>query len=71
MTSPLPADVLEARAAEQRSRLHNAVAELRSRVRDRLDVRRNLSDNFWPAAAVAAVTMLILGYAMAGLFASD
>jgi hypothetical protein len=71
MTSPLPADVLEARAAEQRSRLHDSVAELRRSVRDRLDLRRNLRDNFRPAAAVTAAVMLVLGYAMAGLFAAD
>jgi hypothetical protein len=71
MTNPLPADMLEERAAEQRSRLHNSLAGLRSSVRDRLDVKRNLSENFWPAASVAAVVMLAFGYALAGLFASD
>ena len=50
MTNPLPADMLEECAAEQRSRLHNSLAGLRSSVRDRLDVKRNLSENFWPAA---------------------
>src|SRR5215472_8920749 len=45
MTSPLPKnamDELEARAAEQRLRLHNNVIELRRTVQERLDIKRNV-----------------------------
>src|SRR6516225_5237354 len=48
MTSPLPKnamDELEARAAEQRLRLHNNVIELRRTVQERLDVKRNVRDH--------------------------
>ncbi len=36
MTNPLPPDVLEVRAADQRRRLHNSVVELRATLRDNL-----------------------------------
>ena len=71
MTNPLPADVLEERAAEQRRRLHESVAELRSSVRQRLDVKRNVSRNFWPAAAMVAAATLLFGYLAAGFFTRD
>jgi hypothetical protein len=71
MTNPLPADVLEERAARERQRLHNSVAGLRSSVRERLDVKRNLNQNFWPAAAAVATVMLAFGYFAAGIFTSD
>ena len=71
MTNPLPADVLEERATAQRLRLHNSISELRGSVRDRLDVKRNVNERFWPAASATAVIMVVLGYAVAGLFVSD
>ena len=48
MTSGLPEDVLEKRAAEQRRQLHNSVSELRQTVREKLDVKRNLKEHVWP-----------------------
>jgi len=71
MTNPLPAEVLEQRALEQRRRLHNSVAELRSTVRERLDVKRTVREHFWPVASVASLAMLLLGYRVAGIFRAD
>jgi hypothetical protein len=71
MTNPLPTEVLEERAAEQRRRLHNSVTELRTTVRERLDVKRTARENFWPVSAVVSLAMLLLGYGMAGIFSSD
>jgi hypothetical protein len=71
MTNPLPAEVLEQRAAEQRARLHSSVAELRCAVRDRLDVKRTARDNFGPVASAVSLAMLVLGYGIAGFFTSD
>ncbi|HKF23466.1 MAG TPA: hypothetical protein VKE93_17970 [Candidatus Angelobacter sp.] len=71
MTSPLPKnamDELEARAAEQRQRLHNNVIELRRTVKQRLDVKRNVRDHLGLAALVMAVIGLTLGYMTAGIF---
>ncbi len=71
MTNPLPADVLEERAAEDRRRLIESVSGLRSSVRERLDVRRNVRQNFSQAAAILAAVALVLGYTAAGPFAGD
>jgi hypothetical protein len=61
-------DELEARAAEQRLRLHNNVIELRRTVRDRLDVERNVRDHLGPVAVVMAVLGAMLGYLAVGMF---
>jgi hypothetical protein len=71
MTSGIPVDLLEKRAADQRRELHNSVIELRQTVKEKLDVRRNLRDYVWPAAGVMAVIGLVLGYAVAGIVAGD
>ena len=71
MTNPLPAEVLEQRAAEQRARLHSSVADLRTAVRDRLDVKRTARENFGRLAPAVSLAMLALGYGIAGLFTSD
>lgn len=71
MTNPLPADLLEQRAIEQRQRLHDTVSVLRSGIRDRLDVTQNARENFWPAASVVFGGMLVLGYALAGVFTRE
>ena len=60
--SNIPTDLLELRAAEQRRRLHNSVAELRLRMREKLDLRRNARRYFWPASAVVGLCGLVLGY---------
>lgn len=71
MTNPIPAEVLEQRAVDDRRRLHHSVTELRSAVRERLDVKRTAGEHFKPIASVASLVMLLLGYGMAGFFTAD
>lgn len=71
MTNPLPAEVLEQRAVEQRRRLHDSVAELRRTVRQRLDVKQTAREHFWPVASVVSLAMLLLGYGVASIFKVD
>jgi hypothetical protein len=71
MTNSLPNSVLEERAAEQRRRLHNSVAELRSNMREKLDVKRNAREHFWPVTAVLSLVGLSLGFALTGIFTRD
>ena len=69
MTTPsLPAEVLEALAAEQRRQLQNSVQDLRSVVRERLDVKRNVRRHFLPAAGVIGLAGLVVGYSVTGIF---
>jgi hypothetical protein len=80
MTQPtVPAEILEKRAAEQRRTLHNDVQQLRTvveaevrervdEVRDRLDVKKNVSRHFGPIAGVTALIALSLGYSLTGIF---
>jgi hypothetical protein len=68
MTSPLPADEFEQRAASQRQRLHDSVSELRSSVRERLDPRKAARSYAWQASAVAGLVAFALGYAVGGAF---
>ncbi len=71
MTNPLPTEVLEQRAAEQRRRIHDTVTELRAtvkaEVRERLNVRRMAREHLWPAAGVASLVALIAGYGLGGI----
>ena len=69
--SKIPTDLLELRAAEQRRRLHNSVAELRVQMRQKLDIRRNARRYFWPASAVVGVCGLMLGYGFGGILTRD
>lgn len=71
MTSGIPADILEKRAAEQRSHLHDSVSELRQSVKDKLDVRRNIRERVWPVAGVMALAGLVVGYSLAGIITGD
>lgn len=75
MTNPLPTDILEQRAEEQRQRLHNSVTELRSsvkdKVRERLDTRRIARQYLWQGAGLAAVVGLAFGYTFTGIFTRD
>jgi hypothetical protein len=64
----LPPETLEVRAADERRRLQSSVEELRSQVRQRLDVR-TMARQYVPAAsAIAALIGLGLGYSFAGIF---
>jgi hypothetical protein len=67
MTDPMPAE-LERRAARQRQRLHDSVAELRTSVRGRLDVQKAAQNHLWQASAAAALVSLAVGYALGGAF---
>ena len=68
MTEPIQVELLEARAAEQRRRLHNNVQQLRETVRERLDVKRNVRRHFMPAAGIVGLVALVLGYSVTGAF---
>ncbi len=71
MTSSAPTDVLEQRAAEQRRQLHNSVAELKTNLRERLDVKKAARQYLWPAAGALAFVGLLLGYGITGVFTRD
>ena len=64
----MPTDMLELRAAEQRRRLHNSVAELREQVREKMDVKKNMRDYLAPATGLATLAGLVLGWGFAGMF---
>jgi hypothetical protein len=66
--STLPRQDLEQRAAEERKRLHSTIVELKSQVRETLDVRRAASEYVKPAAVVCGLVALVTGYAFAGIF---
>ena len=67
-TNNVPTDRLELRAADQRRRLHSSVTELRSKVHERLDVKRNAREYLVPASGVGALLGLLLGYGFTGMF---
>jgi len=75
MTSSIPVEILEKRAAQQRRQIHNSVAELRQTVketvREKFDVKRNLYEYLWPAMGAAAVLGWMLGYSITGVFTKD
>ena len=71
MTSNIPYELLEERAAAQRRELHNRVVELRTTVADRLDVNKVAREHVWPAAGVSAMVALVIGYGLAGIFTAE
>lgn len=64
----VPTDILELQAAEQRKRIHESVLTLRQQVHEKLDVRKKAQEYVWPAAGVAALLGLALGYGATGVF---
>lgn len=68
MGPSVPTDLLEIRAEEQRRKLHNSVAELRTQMREKLDARKLARQYVAPASAAVALTGLVLGYGIAGIF---
>jgi hypothetical protein len=66
--STSPRQDLETRAAEERKRLHTTIIELKSQVRETLDVKRAAREYVKPASAVCGVVALLAGYAFAGIF---
>ena len=71
MTSGLPVDLLEKKAADQRRQLHATVTELRQNVKEKLDVKRNVRAHMWPAVGLMALLGLCLGYAITGIFTGE
>jgi len=66
--SNMPLEYLEELASDQRRNLHNSVQRLRHATRDRLDLKRNLREYFWPAAGVAGLAGLVLGFSVTSIF---
>ena len=69
--SSVPIDVLELRALEQRSDLHNTAAALRARIsqiRDQLNVPQQARNHRVAGSLIAAVLGVASGYGFAGLF---
>lgn len=64
----LPSYDLELKAAEERRRLHDTLAELRNRVHEELDVKKRVRENLGVASALATLVSLGFGYTIAGLF---
>lgn len=64
----LPSYDLEVKAADERRRLHNAMTELRKRVRQDFNLKKRLREHLGAACGFAAVTGLALGYSVTGLF---
>jgi ElaB/YqjD/DUF883 family membrane-anchored ribosome-binding protein len=68
-------DTLQQRAAEQRTKLHQSVTDLKqlktsveANVREKLDPKRQAREHFWAAAGIAAFLGLMLGHGIAGVF---
>ena len=72
MTKGMPVEVLESLASAQRRRLHNDVVELKSTMREKMDVRKNVRKSVepyvLPASGVAAIIGVAFGYLVAGIF---
>lgn len=66
--STMPSSDLELRAADERRRLHSSVTELKSRVRETLDVKRNVRKHVLLGSGIVALLSLIVGYGIAGVF---
>lgn len=72
LSTHVPTDVLERRAAEQRDRIHESVNELKSSmretIREKLDMRGYAREHLWPLIAGASVLAMLTGYGVAGMF---
>jgi hypothetical protein len=66
--SGLPPQDFEQKAAEERSRLHSSVEELRSHLKDTLDLKKNTREHLGIACGLAALASLTMGYAFTGMF---
>lgn len=66
--STIPSSDLELRAADERRRLHSSVVELKSRVRETLDVKRNARKHVLLGSGLAALLSVVLGYGFASVF---
>jgi hypothetical protein len=68
-------DILERRAAEQRSKIHQSVEDFKQlktsvteNVRETLDPKRQARKHFWALAGVASLLALVVGHGLAGVF---
>jgi hypothetical protein len=68
ITPEMPPDILEMKAVEQRERLHGTISELRSNVRQKLDLKTQAREYVWPVTTVAALLSLAFGYTAGSLF---
>jgi len=66
--SSLPSYDLELKAADERQRLHDSVTELKVRLNESLDVKKNIRQHFPLACASSAVLALAAGYYFTGMF---
>ena len=66
--STLPIYELELRAGDQRRRLQASVTELKSKVRDSIDVKNNVRQHLWVVGGIMAAFAFATGYAVTGLF---
>ena len=64
----LPSYDLELKAADERRRLHTTVGELKSAVRDKLDVNKNAREHLGLLCGVSALIGLAAGYTVTGIF---
>jgi hypothetical protein len=64
----LPSHDLELKAAVERHRLHDAVEELRSQIREELDVKNQARQHLGLACSVAMFLGLTAGYSLTGFF---
>jgi len=64
----LPSYDLEFKAADERRRLHDAVEELRSKIREELDVKNQARQHLELACSVAMFLGLAAGYTLTGFF---
>ena len=64
----LPSYDLELKAADERRRLRNAVDQLKSQIRDELDVKNQARQHLGLACGVAMFLGLAAGYAFTGFF---
>lgn len=68
MSIAFPIDVLEARAAEERLNLRRDVKHIRHTFEHKLNLKQNVREHLWPAAAVCGVIGIGLGYVLAAPF---
>jgi hypothetical protein len=66
--STLPLQDLQLRAVDERRRLQSSLVELKSRIRENMDVKRNAREHVWLASGILAAFGLLSGYAITGLF---
>ncbi len=66
--SSVPSYTLQMRAADERRRLHSTIVELRSKVREKLDIKRTARQYVPIASGVAVLFGMLLGYGTAGMF---